>query len=197
MKSGLFCTMLVLLTACDADTDSAKVSAVAPKTSTPAPAPEVRTVAEKAAPPKPGGVGCAPEESEIFACNLANGKRVAVCGLSEWIGQYRYGGSKPELVINGADYSHVTYSGGGERQIAFDHRGYRYIVFSRVVRTNFSAGEPNDPAISDGVVILRGKKFVEMQLCDDANGKPVSGSANAIWEDEQKLFTTETVRADP
>jgi hypothetical protein len=173
------------------------VSEVAPKTSTPVTSLKVRNAAEMDAPSKPGGVGCASEESPIFACKLANGKRVAVCGLSEWIGQYRYGGSKPELVINGADYSHVMYSGGGESQIAFDHRGYRYIVFSRVVRTNFAAGQPNDPAISDGVVILRGKKFVEMQLCNDANVLPVSGAANVIWEDQQELFTTETVRADP
>jgi hypothetical protein len=198
VKSAHFYTLLLLLSACDAETDPAKVSAVALKTSTPVNAPEVRTVAEMAAPPEPGGVGCALEETPIFACNLANGKRIAVCGLGEYIGQYRYGGSKPELVINGADYANVMYSGGGESQIAFENGGYRYIVFSRVVRTNFAAEEPNNPAMSDGVMILRGAKFVGMKLCSNANGLPVqTNSANAIWEDERELFTAETVRADP
>jgi hypothetical protein len=198
VKAAILFTMLVLLAACNADTDPAKVPAVALKAPTLATAPEIRTVAEMAAPPKPGGVGCAMEETPIFACNLANGKRVAVCGLGEHIGQYRYGGSKPELVLNGADYAYQMYSGGGESQIAFSSRGYRYILFSRMVRTNFSAGEPNYPAITDGLIVLRGDKFVGLHLCSDPNGLPTQiDSANAIWENQQELFTDETRRADP
>lgn len=198
MKSALSCAILVLLAACDAGTDPEKMPALAPKAAAPATAAAVGTAAELAAPTTPGGLGCAPDETPIFACNLANGKRVAVCGLGEHIGQYRYGGSRPELVLNGGDYAHVSYSGGGESQIAFSKSGYRYIVFWRVVRTNFSAGDHNDPATSEGVIILRGKEFAGMHLCSGDNLPTVSdASANAIWEDQQELFTGETIRADP
>jgi hypothetical protein len=140
---------------------------------------------------------CAADETPIFTCNFKDGKRVAVCGAGEWNGRYRFGGSTPEIEINGGQYASVMYSGGGEAQIAFDNGDTRYIVFSRMVRTGFDENG-NRPAISDGIVIERGGKFLDIKRCADPDLLPVQQDvANAIWEDERELFTDETIRADP
>jgi hypothetical protein len=142
---------------------------------------------------------CPADETPIFTCNFKDGKRVAVCGAGEWNGRYRYGGSAPEIEINGGQYASVMYSGGGEAQIAFDNGDTRYIVFSRMVRTGFDEDGNNVPAISDGIVIERGGKFLDIKLCDSSDPPlPVQyDAANAVWEDEGELFTEETIRADP
>lgn len=140
---------------------------------------------------------CHAHESTIFTCKLKDGKRVSVCGASEWLGYYRYGGSSSEIEVAGAKYASVMYSGGGEAQIAFDNGDTRYIVFSRMVRTGFD-DEGNKPAISDGIVIDRGGKFLDLKTCDDPDLLPVQNeAANVIWENEGELFTDETIRADP
>lgn len=142
---------------------------------------------------------CASDEVPIFTCTFRNGKRVAVCGAGEWTGQYRYGGDTPEIAINGGQYASVMYAGGGEAQIAFDNGDTRYIVFSRMVRTGYDEDGNNVPAISDGIVIERGGRFLDIRLCDGSDAPlPVQyDAANAIWEDEGELFTDETIRADP
>lgn len=140
---------------------------------------------------------CKPDETPIFTCTFADGKRVAVCGAGEWLGYYRFGGATPELELAGGKYASAMYSGGGEDQIAFDNGDTRYIVFSRMVRTGFDENG-NAPAISDGVVIERAGKFAAIRLCQDPDVLPVqTGAANAVWEDERELFTDETIRADP
>lgn len=146
----------------------------------------------------PAKVACSSDEQTLFSCDLENGKRIAVCGAGEWLGHYRYGGDTAELELSGGKLANVMYSGGGESQIAFENGDYRYIVFSRIVRTNFKAGEPNKPAISDGLLVLRGEKLLASNLCKADGVQPVDiNAANAIWEMEQELFTYETVRADP
>lgn len=141
---------------------------------------------------------CAADETPIFTCTFKGGKRVAVCGAAEWNGRYRYGGSTPEIELNGGQYASVMYSGGGEAQIAFDSGDTRYIVFSRMVRTGFDEDGNNVPAISDGIVIERGGRFLDIKLCDGSDPPlPVQyDAANAVWEDEGELFTEETIRAD-
>ncbi|AOL95333.1 hypothetical protein BG023_112421 [Porphyrobacter sp. LM 6] len=141
---------------------------------------------------------CKPDETPIFTCTFADGKRVAVCGAGEWLGYYRFGGATPELELSGGKYANAMYSGGGEDQIAFDNGDTRYIVFSRMVRTGWDDEGHNVPAISDGVVIERAGKFAAIRLCHDPDVLPVqTGAANAVWEDERELFTDETIRADP
>ena len=193
MRRALAGAALVLLTACGAQPAPAPSEAAAsPATSAPA------SFALRAAPPAQGGIGCAAEETTIFACDLDNGKRVAVCGAGEGQGRYRYGKTAPELELAGGQYAYTMYSGGGEGQIAFDNAGYRYVVFSRMVRTNFRADEPNYPAMSDGVIVLRGKDFIDLHLCEGSEMLPVQlDAANAVWEDAGELFTDETIRADP
>ena len=142
-------------------------------------------------------VACAADETPIFACQFKDGKRVAVCGVSEWYGRYRFGSATSELELNGGTFAYAMYSGGGEGQIAFDNGDTRYIVFSRMVRTGFDENG-NHPAISDGIVIERGGKFVDIKMCEDPDMIPLrNDAANAIWEDERELFTDETIRADP
>ncbi|RNJ63473.1 MAG: hypothetical protein EDM03_03425 [Porphyrobacter sp. IPPAS B-1204] len=141
---------------------------------------------------------CAADETPVFTCTFKDGKRVAVCGAGEGNGRYRFGGATPEIEIDGGQYTSVMYSGGGESQIAFDNGDTRYIVFSRMVRTGFDEDGNNLPAISDGIVIERGGKFLDIKLCEDPDVLPVqTGAANAIWEDEREPFTEETMRADP
>ena len=193
MRSSL--PVLILLCACDAGAEPN--TALPPAVQTQSAVSANSTVTEMAATPATGGIGCSVEEVPIFACNLENGNRVAVCGLGEYVGEYRYGNSKPELTITGGEFANVMYSGGGESQIAFTNAGYRYVVFARMVRTNFTAGEPNYPAMSDGIIVLRGESFVEMQLCDGPTSKGLNvNAANAMWERQEELFTLETIRAD-
>lgn len=142
-------------------------------------------------------VACAADETPIFSCRFKDGKRVAVCGASEWQGRYRFGDATSELELNGGSYAYTMYSGGGESQIAFDNGDTRYTVFSRMVRTGFDENG-NRPAFSDGIVIERGGKFVDIKLCEDPDLASIDRyAANAIWEDEGNLFTDETIRADP
>jgi hypothetical protein len=144
-----------------------------------------------------GTVACAADETPIFACAFKDGKRVAVCGVGERDGRYRYGGAAPELALSGGRYAYTMYSGGGENQIAFTNGDTRYIVFSRMVRTGFDENG-NRPAISDGIIIERGGQFLDIKLCDDPDLLPVQmDAAGAVWEEEAELFTDQTLRADP
>ena len=142
--------------------------------------------------------GCGAQETTIFACRLDNGKRAAVCAPQGGEAEYRYGGPPPELALKGATWANAAYSGGGESQIAFVEGDTRHIVFSRMVRTSFTAGEPNDPAIADGVVIETGGRFGALHLCSDPGVTPVDYAAAEarIGSPAGELFTEETIRAD-
>jgi hypothetical protein len=161
---------------------------------TPAPA-AVQTSSE--ATPTAASVDCAVDEEAIFSCMTERGKRIAVCGTADGKAEYRFGGDKPELVLSGGEWASVPYSGGGEAQIAFDNKAMRYVVFSRMVRTNFTAGEPNNPAMSDGVIVLEGTRVVGLQVCADPDVLPIQYSAaDARFPVAADLFTWETGRAD-
>jgi hypothetical protein len=139
---------------------------------------------------------CAAGETPLFACTLRDEKRVAVCGTAPGKAEYRFGGETTELVLAGGERANVPYSGGSESQLAFTNGGTRYIVFSRMVRTGFGP-EGNNPAISDGVVVERGGKFLAIKLCDDPDVKPVDVTAAPKGSGGMELFTEETIRADP
>ncbi|MGB7374035.1 hypothetical protein [Pontixanthobacter sp.] len=137
-----------------------------------------------AAPPKPGARAgqlapvCGADEQVIFACTMKSGKKASVCVADKGgtpFAQYRFGpADKPaELAwpMSPTDgrlaFKSVPYSGGGEAQISFTRGDTRYVVFSRVVRTNFTAGEPNYPAIDDGIMVLRGGSALGALMCAD------------------------------
>lgn len=142
---------------------------------------------------------CSAKEPVIFSCQLKSRKVVSVCGTEDGEGikeaQYRFGtlGKSPELVwpaATGKDrltFSSVPYSGGGEAQLSFSRGDVTYVVYSRMVRTNFKAGEPNYPEMSDGVMVLKGKQTVSDLVCADPDVVPVNydlASEYAIQSDE-------------
>ncbi|MCP5396531.1 MAG: hypothetical protein H6918_07350 [Sphingomonadaceae bacterium] len=147
---------------------------------------------------KAAAAACGSTDKTIFACRVKKGKFLAVCATDDGKAEYRYGTDKPELVLTGGSWANAAYSGGGEQQIRFTNGDTSYVVFSRMIRTNFEPGETNDPAISDGVVVLRGEKFQALQLCEDASATPVNyDAAERSIPPAAGLFTEETERADP
>ncbi len=163
--------------------DNAPLADLVPEMALTNGAPRKKAVGTKPSDPK---VGCDTPEDEIFSCKLENDRRVTVCLSGTGEGrhaQYRYGtpGKPAELtlpVAGGQDeptrYANVMYSGGGEQQIVFTNGEYRYTVFSRVVRTNFEPNEPNDPAISDGLMVQRRDKIIALHSCEYTDDlKPV------------------------
>ena len=172
----------------------------------PPPAGPLSPVPVTAASGSPGRtVECASGEAEVFSCKVAGGKRIAICGTGTGTGkgtgrgeaEYRFGDGEPELVLSGGRWASVPYSGGGEAQVAFASGDTSYVVFSRIVRTNFAAGEPNDPAISDGVIVLEDKEVIGIQLCDDPDVAAIDYDlAEAHFPRADDLFSWETGLAE-
>lgn len=128
---------------------------------------------------------CSAKEPIIFSCQLKNRKVISVCGTENGAGhktaQYRFGnlGKSPELAWPEAagkgnlTFASVPYSGGGEAQLSFSRGDVTYAVYSRMVRTNFKAGEPNNPEMTDGIMVLKGKKTVSDLVCANSDVVPV------------------------
>ena len=199
MRRALGLAVFAVLAGCQEQLEDRLAASEAPAAPSPSSSVDPAILALDADQKRMWAAACAADEVPIFTCTFRNGKRVAVCGAGEWSGQYRYGGDTPEIAINGGQYASVMYAGGGEAQIAFDNGDTRYIVFSRMVRTGYDEDGNNVPAISDGIVIERGGRFLDIRLCEGPDGPlPVQyDAANAIWEDQGELFTDETIRADP
>ncbi|RDS76156.1 hypothetical protein DL238_15685 [Alteriqipengyuania lutimaris] len=137
-------------------------------------------------------VACASGEEELFSCT-AGAKRIAVCGVTNAQGQktaqYRFGSAEAaEIVLDGGRFASVPYSGGGESQIEFANGGARYVVYSRTVRTNFEAGEPNSPEFTDGVLVVRDGTPIAERNCtanaesvDVMAGDSYGGVANELF----------------
>lgn len=147
------------------------------------------------------GAACRADEIRILQCRTKDAKTIAVCSAGGETATYRFGGTTPEIEIEGGRWARVGYSGGGELKFAFTRDPYRYIVFSRTVRTNFEADEPNNPAFSDGVLVLKGHTFVGMKPCDPdsemAEDDERAEAAMAKLPQQDELFTYEASRADP
>lgn len=126
---------------------------------------------------------CRSDEQTVFACTLTNKKHVALCAskpLTPTTGyvQYRYGTlrsieleypTKREPPHGKFFFSTVMYSGGGASTVRFQSGPYEYFVFDKVVRTNFTPGEPNDPAFDAGVATRQMGKSPTVRHCvDDA-----------------------------
>jgi len=145
------------------------------------------------------GAGCRAGETAIFECRTGAGETIAVCSVGGGTARYAFGRASPEIELTGGRWARVAYSGGGELQIAFDNGPVRYVVFSRTVRTNFAADEPNDPAMSDGVVVLRDGRYAGMQTCAGGSAADYSDKAEAALQtlpQSDDLFSDETARAD-
>ncbi|RKF23185.1 hypothetical protein D6851_01460 [Altericroceibacterium spongiae] len=122
---------------------------------------------------------CSVDEEPLFACPLENGKKVAVCLVDRPDGQsfvqYRYGEACKTAELAWPEkpgteqlrFASTPYSGGGEAQLSFARGHTRYVIYSRVVRTNFKAGEPNNPKFEDGVMVLRDSRLQADYKCRD------------------------------
>jgi hypothetical protein len=117
---------------------------------------------------------CRAGEPVIFACK-AGAKWIAVCGAPA---QYRVGTpGKLEMTYPAAGDSgglaraSTAYSGGGEAQIVFARGGYRYVVFSSMIRTGF--GKTNDPAFESGVTVIKDGRTLSTRKCTDPADAPV------------------------
>jgi hypothetical protein len=131
----------------------------------------------------PGGL-CTSNEVVLFQCSTGR-KTVAICGGQSAGGQklavYRYGRlGKVDLEYStdsddasGFKYAVTGYSGGGESQIYFDRKGYRYLVYDRTIRTRFSSSGRNDPRFTSGLLVYRGSTVVSRQSCKAPSDAPV------------------------
>jgi len=182
--------ILFSLTGCQqepagSETSSAETAALTaadlpPDNPNPAPAQAENAVAS----PSENGL-CAAGEAVIFSCQLENEKIASVCGTEnksrDVVAQYRYGksGAKPELIwpdvdsTNRLTFASVPYSGGGEAQLHFRRGDNQYVVYSRVIRTNFTAGEPNDPSLEDGIFVRKGGKLITRHACKGTKIAPI------------------------
>lgn len=202
MRAATALTALAILAACQGDpaTKGAAEQVTQSRSSTP-------DLAPKAAPTLVAGeiverAACAADETPVFACKFADGKRVAICGTKAGKAAYRFGGDTPELALSGGERTYAMYSGGGESQLAFANGDTRYIVFNRLVRTGFDE-RGNNPAHSAGVVVERPGKFIGIRICENPDLLPFDHDAAEDYLPEAKLpegqflFTDETIRADP
>ncbi|QDH34401.1 hypothetical protein [Porphyrobacter sp. YT40] len=165
-----------------------------------APAQTPSPVATSVAPLAASGdsISCPSPEETLFFCTMPRRRRLAVCAPEGGEPQYRFGENVPELTIDGGEWGSAPYSGGGEGQIRFSNGMTDYIVFSRIVRTHFTEGEPNYPAIRDGVIIMRRGEVVALRLCEGGQAEtPVNFAvARRAMGEPGALFTDETSRAD-
>jgi len=123
---------------------------------------------------------CHADEQVIFGC--AVGKRMVSLCASPKVGrdagyvQYRFGTlarlelTYPTSLEPPAEKFHISttgYSGGGAARLRFSIAGFDYVLFDSVVRTNFTPGEPNNPAFSAGIATVRDGKVVSRHKCTD------------------------------
>ena len=152
---------------------------------------------------EPATTLCHAQEAQVFSCKVRGGKIASVClakGAEGEFAQYRFGqpGAAPELVWPTSsgqqmEWASVPYSGGSETQLSFAIGDVRYVVYSKIVRTNFTPGETNDPAITDGVAVLRSGKVEAEFACRGEPLKPVDVSlAQDHLAEVDGLFTYDT-----
>jgi len=122
---------------------------------------------------------CRPGETMIFACGIGR-KVAALCqgraGSSSASVQYRFGLSgKPEFVYpedhdsrsNAISYAFIPSAAGGESQIIFSNRGFTYILYDKMWRTNYGPSGRHDSAFEAGILVQRHNRIISRQICDD------------------------------
>lgn len=149
----------------------------------------------------PATSGCAESEGTIFSCKIRDGRTIAVCVPRDAQGrefaQYRFGAdnAQPELAWpttfeeRGMEWASVPFSGGGEAQLSFARGDIRYVIYSRVIRTNFEPGQPNNPKFEDGAYVYRGERRISELPCAGEADQPLSVAMAERFADWQaELF---------
>jgi hypothetical protein len=122
---------------------------------------------------------CRAGETVLFQCRIGAGL-AAVCGdRAAHDARYRFGTPgriELESPAHALVYARAGYSRGGEIQFHFAKAGYEYVVYSRIVRTNFGRGG-NNPKEENGLFVRHGGRIVSQRRCtgladgdDDPNG---------------------------
>lgn len=132
---------------------------------------------------------CTASEQVVFACQLKNGKMATLCAskvinASTGYVQYRYGTAKKLELEYPAQralpkghffISSTMYSGGGASRVRFKNGEAEYFLFDSMVRTNFKAGEPNNPEIESGIEVRQQGKPASVRYCvNDAHNASVA-----------------------
>lgn len=132
---------------------------------------------------------CSDSEDVLFSCRFDSGKQLSVCADDKDKTHYRFGKETPEMALIGTSWASVPYSGGGEAQIKFTNGDTDYIVFSRVIRTNFTPDEPNNPEFSDGVMVVRKGKLLSKMSCNGDDLVPINYSkAETLLSRSEDLY---------
>ncbi len=142
---------------------------------------------------------CSDDEAIIFQCGVADGKFISVCaaqGDGGKFAQYRYGEEQkpPELSLPAKVsalapvYARTGYSGGGEAQLIFANGDYKYVVYSRVVRTRFD-GEGNEPDFQSGVMVRKGDtQQADLRCTDPAEASIGTSQAGDLVTQDDTAF---------
>jgi hypothetical protein len=132
---------------------------------------------------------CTADEQVVFACQLKNKKMASLCAskvlnASAGYVQYRFGTPKSvELAYpaqralpKGHFYiSSTMYSGGGASRVRFKNGDAEYFLFDSTIRTNFKAGEPNNPAFEAGIEVKQKGRPASVRYCvNDASNSSVA-----------------------
>lgn len=139
---------------------------------------------------------CKANEELIFGCAIKD-KLISLCASKEFskttgYTQYRFGKpDKIELAYPSSPkppegvffLANTGYSGGGASIIRFNNAGYEYLIFDSTVRTNFAAGEPNNPEFKAGIVTRHNGKITSTRLCTD-NTASIGAAAFEVFDRE-------------
>lgn len=108
---------------------------------------------------------CRPNEVVIASCSIGR-KSVSVCGAMKSSSSYRFGTpQKIEIEAHDIRMARRAYSGGGETQILVRNNAYTYILYDRMVRSNFSSSGENSPDFSSGLLVVKSGKVVQSRSC--------------------------------
>jgi len=120
------------------------------------------------APPSSASALCTPDEKVLFSCDVG-AKFVSICGRSNQLGGvYRFGRvGKIELELSDLHVIERAYSGGGEMQVYASTPSFRYIVYSRLIRTSFEDGGRHDIEAQSGLLIEQEGKTLKNLRCKE------------------------------
>lgn len=119
---------------------------------------------------------CRPGEVALFSCPVG-ARTLSVCGGGNGrnrSAQYRFGTrarieiASPWAGPDSLVFARTAYSGGGELQFSFTNGPYRYVAYSRTIRTRFD-GRGNNPKFEDGVFVQRRGRLLSDKRCTGAS----------------------------
>ena len=126
--------------------------------------------------PKAASSLCLRTEQTLFSCPIGI-KTVSVCGQGDHA-VYRFG-KPPRVELEGRrlSFAEHAFSGGGESQIVFENKGYRYVIYDRLVRTAFGADGRHSPEATMGLIVRKAGRTISTTSCVGMAGTGISPAA--------------------